>query len=1392
MLSVRNSSTPAQRDANLLFVGGLQVLIDGDELFAFGSNKNLSLGLGDQDDRQFPERVSLRRPDHLLQRFYREYMDKAGLDGPASLEISKIPALVLSRPLIVQDVVLSKLHSAVLTSDPVSNLYVCGVGRGGRLGLGDENTRFNYAPVQGGLADKRVVKVALGQNHSMVLTDNGELWTWGSNAESQLGYSLPPPARPDEEPMSTVPRQVFGPLKKEMILGIAASAIHSVAHTGNSLFCWGKNVGQLALMDADSRSLEVQQTPRKVAASIFASPIVMVSAIDKATTCLLANHTVICFTSYGYNIVKFPFAEVFSNYHLTRSSMSSRYEAVRNQIQYITSGGDTIAAVTGRGDLFTFGLSHKADNNATAASTTNPSKIKGAVTTPHLLWNARREGVRSVGIGEHGSVIICTESGAVWRRVKRAKAKDAYTTGSTEPKRKDFKFQRVPYITKVVTVRASPFGAFAAIRKDVDVMQKQVHLDGQTLGNDIRPLNPLREFRSSAPPSKEKHWDDPNLRDRLGPIAYEVLKSPDIESDIQKYLETWSYKNEPLDMAIRSSSWPDLLIPVHGWLLAGRIPTLLRALTEYREGASTSERDAQTYQIEEVGETTVVTFLGLDVISILNLVQFMYEDAVIPGWNCIRQRPSWAFRYRQIRTELQRTTTVLDMPVLEAAVRLQVDPKKAMAEDLKLAVTNSTFFDDADTLLELDGAEIPAHSTLITQRCPWFQAIFHGRSGGRWLAGRRENLDDGEQVRIDLKHIDPASFKFVLQHLYSDAGEELFDSVVSPTLDDFQDLVMDVMSAANELMLDRLSQICQKIMGKFVNTRNISSLLNEISPCAVMEFKDAGLEYICLQVETMLENHLLDDLEEDLLVELDEVVRDNQLAQFPFVRSGRAELLLHEHNPELAGDIDEERQRRVKEMAFKTTQRDEERRLSTALKGRYGSLDESNFPSPDRARRTSKAARNEPFSPDLRPKQSHNDLMFDMDDDESSAVNASGAKLRKAGAPAPEFDELPAPSYSRESKLSVSGPRTPAPNRTVPSIRTQAEQASPNMTGNPWKASPLPTEKLDLKEVFSSEPSTTPSALSAGLATQKGKEATKQAQAKISQKERKKQQAAQAAQAALLAAASQSPKPAWDKSAGEQSTPWKVASAKGKAPANASPASSLTPATPIPKPRLAAAVESSSSKSISRRTASPDTRFSGQSRSNTPNNTIPTSAKQPTRKTTPKPSSTPTPTTSQLSQPAQPLIPHSKSYLPPQPKAEPLLGLSIADIMSQELAEQVSAQDAVAKRSLQEIQEEQAFQEWWDAESRRTQEEEARRTRPGRGNKEESGSGSGGKRGSRISNSRGGRGKGRGGSGVGPGAGVENTNSTSNPGQGAPGRGGRRRGRGGGAGGGISAGNGTA
>ena len=1296
----------------------LHSTLEGDELYVFGSNKNLSLGVGDEDDRHFPERIQLRRPDGLLHKLHGTYCAENGIDAPEMpIDLEDLPTLVQNQPLVIKDMVMSKLHSAILTADPASNLYVCGVGRGGRLGLGDENTQFRYVPVQGLLADKKIQQVALGQNHTLAVTGNGELWSWGLNTDSQLGYVLPPPTKADEEPMCVTPRQVFGSLKKEIVLGVAASAIHSVAHTGASLYCWGRNTGQLALMDSDSRSLDVQQSPRKVAASLLSAPIDMVSAIDKATTVLLSNHTVWVFTNYGYNLVKFPVPDVFANYNIN-ASYSNPYEVGRKDIAFVTSGGDTIAAINARGDLFTMQLNQKAETQP-ATSTTNPAKIKGALTQPQCIWDSRKDGVVSVNVGEHGSVIICTESGAVWRRVKRLKGKSAAFAGPTDFKRNDFKFERVPYITNCAAARSSTFGAFAAIRTDSKVMSKEIKVQGQSIWEDVGSLLCLGEFEASSitenTPSR-KSWETAIAKERKGSVPHKILSSTDIEADLLQWLQMNSFRYEDTDLEIRSSSAPDIRIPVHGFVMAGRSPVLRDALDEFRElGISP---DSESFTLEKTEQKIVLTLVDADIFTMLNIVVFMYQDAMIPVWKYTRESPPQAYRFRQVRTELMKFATKLHLPKLEEATRLQIGLERSMDLDLQQAIKDPRYFEDGDVIIELDGAEILAHSQFLCQRCPFFEGMFHGRSQGQWLAGRRDDLGDcGDKIRVDLCHISPDTFHYVVAFLYGDVGPDMFNDVAAASIDDFSELVLDVMAVANELMLDRLSQSCQYLIGKFVTTRNIANLLNEISPCSVTDFKDTGLEYICLQLESMLENHLLEDLDDDLLYDLDQVVRDNQLARFPFARSGRAELLLHERHPDLAEEIEEERRIRIKELAYKVLHKDDEKKLSSSYKTRVGSLGDmaSSSPTTDRSLRKSRVDRNEPFSPSLRPKTSLADMIFDMDDD-PTMVKGTTSPGSKGGVMHLDLDSEPMPQLPKSWQQSkgkepqgLDSPlgSTPVPESVSPhGIRDTVTPGGQN--GTPWASRALPTSKLDLKGIISEADSK--SALTAGLAAQQttGPGASKP-QNKISQKERKKQRQLQA-EAEAAEQEEKANRVAWEKvQSGSRPAPWKAAAPAPKTSlkeAMSSESAARGAVAAKPKPLVASEASPNLSKA---RTASPDTRFPGQGRASSA-------------------SHVPSATSTEKKQ--KPLVPHSKSYMTPARKVEDdeLLGVSMADIIGQQAREQQLAREAVAKRSLQDIQQEQEFQQWWDQESRRAQEEEEARKQI-KGKRQDGGGGQRGRRG---------------------------------------------------------------
>jgi inhibitor of Bruton tyrosine kinase len=975
------------------------------------------------------------------------------------------------------------------------------------------------------------------------------------------------------------------------------------------------------------------------------------------------------------------------------------------------------------------------DSSPTAASTTNPTKIRNALSQPQRVWSLRKghwDGIKSVGVGENGSVIICTQAGAVWRRIGRPKIKITYLSVNGDSKSKDYKFQRVPGLTKVAAVRSNIFGAYAALRKDCDVTKTQIVVNKQNLWTDMAPLFSLRNLKVSelqdAVKEASRFWMPALSKEQLDPFKRAVLISTDLEADVSRFIRNTAVDLEEYDVDV-CTTLSETSIPAHGFIIGARSSLLRDALSDYRKSGSNDNTDLFTISGEK---KLMILFSGLDFLTILNLALYAYTDKIIDVWHFTRHAPKSAFRYRQVRSELMKVASKLGMIKLESAVRLMSEPEPRLNLDLALAFEDQRFFEDGDAVVELDGGSMTVHSALIRQRCPFFEGLFNGRAAGQWILGRREAHSDA--IRIDMKHIDPAVFKHVLRYLYADVGAELFDGIVSADIDEFCDVVMDVLSVANELMLDRLSQICQQVIGRFVNTRNVCQLINSVAPCSVTEFKDAGLEYICLQLEAMLENYLLNELDEDLMLELDEVVRGNQLACLPFAKSGRSELLLHERHPSLAGDIDEERHRKIRDMVFRNAIKEEDSRLSSSLRTRVGSVDDIilSSPSQEKFRKKVKTSRNAPFSPAIHPRDSAPDLIFDMDDDDAGVLEDPVSPRQIAGdstlngafgptTPTPSKDvwhDVRDGELAKFGKHSLTSPKLPLLASTTMSPRMTAEVSSTERastgTSIPWSSTTLPSSKLDMKEIMAQASRGRTSTLSMSLSAENAEAdaAAKAATPKMSQKERKKQQ-----QQALQQAIPQPVTNGQSSSTARPLTPWQVP--RTGPTLSLKDVLSTEASTPSPSRPVKSSMSPVALTQNTRRTASPDTRFSGQQRSK--------SALQGKVGGTASPSYG---TFGTSPQPPAPrpvhLNPQSHSYINPAGKAEPM-----ADIIGQQKREQDIIKEAVAKRSLQEIQEEQAFQEWWDQESRRTQEEEAMRARASTAVTSNSGGGARGKGGRR-------------------------------------------------------------
>ena len=108
--------------------------------------------------------------------------------GPKASDLKQqftIPKGIPRRIEAVDDLNISKLriglrHSALVSKD--GNLYTFGSGNWGGLGHGNENdVRFDEPKLVDYFVNKglKVKDVALGEYHTMVLTDDGDVYTWG-------------------------------------------------------------------------------------------------------------------------------------------------------------------------------------------------------------------------------------------------------------------------------------------------------------------------------------------------------------------------------------------------------------------------------------------------------------------------------------------------------------------------------------------------------------------------------------------------------------------------------------------------------------------------------------------------------------------------------------------------------------------------------------------------------------------------------------------------------------------------------------------------------------------------------------------------------------------------------------------------------------------------------------------------------------------------------------------------------------------------------------------------------------------------------------------------------------------------------------------------------------
>ena len=143
-------------------------------------------------------------------------------------------------------------QSLAITADGA--VWSWGGGTVGRLGHGGLQDQLLPKKIEA-FTGRRVVAVSAGEDHSLALTADGAVWSWGAGEDGRLGHG--------DQQNQLLPKKVEA-FAGRRVIAVSAGAIHSTALTADgAVFTWGK--GEAGCL-GHGEDLSNQLLPKKIEA----------------------------------------------------------------------------------------------------------------------------------------------------------------------------------------------------------------------------------------------------------------------------------------------------------------------------------------------------------------------------------------------------------------------------------------------------------------------------------------------------------------------------------------------------------------------------------------------------------------------------------------------------------------------------------------------------------------------------------------------------------------------------------------------------------------------------------------------------------------------------------------------------------------------------------------------------------------------------------------------------------------------------------------------------------------------------------------------------------------------------------------------------------------------